>query len=203
MRPRLGSYKKSDVSKKQVVEAAIKTLAKQGFANTSVQDIAAIAGMSKGVVHYHFDSKDDLIAHVLKRCADTMSERVRAAWEEPGTAPDKIRRALREMWSTRTDGSPEMRVLADLMAQAVHDPKLKKPLAAMFQLAREELVAEMVQAFKDIGLKPRLPPHVIPRLMMATLDGLGLHHIFDPPTEHEEKELARALEVLAFSMFEL
>jgi hypothetical protein len=38
---------------------------------------------------------------------------------------------------------------------------------------------------------------------MATLDGFCLHRLFDPATEAEEKELFRALEVVAFSLFEL
>ena len=205
MRPRAtsGSYKKSETSRQQVVDAAIRTLARNGFARTSVSDIAESAGMSKGVVHYHFASKDDLIAHVLTQCCDTLGDRVRAAWQAPGTPTDRVRRALREMWATRTDGSPEMRVLADLMALGVHDAKIKKPLTARLQKAREELVTELVSSFEKLGLRPKLPAHTLPRLIMATLDGLGLHQIFDPPTETEQQEIVRALELFAFSLFEL
>ena len=196
-------YKKSEGSRKQVVDAAIKTFAKNGFADTSVSDIAASAKMSKGVVHYHFENKDDLIAHVLEECCSRISHRGHAAWEIPGTPTEKIRRALREMWAARTDGSPETRVLTELMAQGIHDAKIRKPLSAMFHATHEALITEFVEAFASIGLKPKIAPHVIPRLVMATLDGLGMHHFFDPPTPDEEKEIFRALELIAFALFEL
>jgi AcrR family transcriptional regulator len=196
-------YKKSETSRQQVVDAAILTLAKRGFANTSVGDIADAAGMSKGVVHYHFKSKDDLIGRVLAECNARMSARVRAAWDEPGQPTERIRRVLREMWASRTDGSPEMRVISDLTAAGVHDPKLRQALSAMFHASRQELVDEFVASFTSIGLKPKVPAHIIPRLVIATLDGLGLHQMFDPPAEADEREILRSLEVIAFSLFEL
>jgi TetR/AcrR family fatty acid metabolism transcriptional regulator len=158
------AYKKSEASRQTVLDAAIATMAKRGFVNTSVQDIADAAGMSKGVVHYHFDGKDALIAEVLKTCADRLSARVRGAWESAASPGDKIQGALREMWLTRTDGNAEMRTLTELMAQGVHDAKLKKSLSVTFHAAREELVNEFVNAFHAIGLKPKLPAHIIPRL---------------------------------------
>jgi AcrR family transcriptional regulator len=197
------TYKKSETSRQHVIDAAIKTLAKRGFANTSVSDIAATAGMSKGVVHYHFTSKDDLLARVLEQCAKKMSDRVRAAWEAPRAPMDKIKAALAEMWATRTDGNAEIRVLVDLMSLAVHDPKLRKPLSLQFHAMRADMVQEFVKAFEAIGLRPKVPAHIVPKLMMATLDGLGIHQIFDPPTKGDEKEIFRALELVAFSLFEL
>jgi AcrR family transcriptional regulator len=197
------TYKKSETSRQQVLDAAVKTLAKRGFANTSVSDIAETAGMSKGVVHYHFANKEDLIIRVLTQVCDTLSARIHKAWSEPGTPSERIRRALREMWATRTDGSAEMRVLADMMAMGVHDAKVKKALAARLQSAREELVTAMMESFDKLGLRPKLPAQVVPRLVMATLDGLGLHQIFDPPSEADQHEIARALELFAFSLFEL
>lgn len=201
-RPKV-EYKKSETSKRQVLDAAIKAFARHGFADTSVSDIAAAAGMSKGVVHYHFDSKGDLIANVLEECCARMSVRARDAWALPGSPTDKIRRALREMWAARTDGSPETRVLTELMAQGVHDAKTRKSLSIRFHATREELVREFVGAFTSIGLRPKVPAHVIPRLVTATLDGLGLHQLFDPLSADEEKDVMRALEVLAFALFEL
>jgi AcrR family transcriptional regulator len=202
MRAKVG-YKKSEASRQHVLDAAVKTLAKRGFANTSVSDIADTAGMSKGVVHYHFASKEDLVIRVLGQCHDVLSSRIRKAWSEPGTPTERIRRALREMWATRTDGSPEMTVLADMMALGVHDPKIKKALANRFQASRAELVGELVTSFEKLGLRPKLPAEVIPRIVMATLDGLGLHQIFDPPDEADQREIARSLELFAFSLFEL
>lgn len=201
MRPRR-TYKKSETSRQQVLDAAMTALAERGYARTSVSDIAAAAKMSKGAVHYHFESKDDLIAQVLARCAEVMRDRVRDAWEVPGQPQERIRRALREMRSARSSGSPELRVLADLMAQGIYDPKLRAAISKMFEENREEVRRHLAASFEALALRPRVPLDVVPRLVLGMLDGLALHEFFDP-MPGEDDAVQDALETIALSLIEV
>jgi TetR/AcrR family transcriptional regulator len=196
-------YKKSETSRQQVIDAAIATLAKKGFARTSVQDIADAANLSKGAVHYHFESKDDLTQCVLTHCCEVLSARARQAWEAPGPPVERIRNAIAEMWASRRDAGPEIRVISDLMAQGVHEGSLRKPLKAMFRSNREQILEALVNGLSTIGLRPVFAPPVIARLLVGTLDGLALHAVFDPADPADEGELLRALEKAAFALFEL
>lgn len=194
------TYKKSESSRRQVLEAAIRVLSEQGYAKTSVSEIAQAAGMSKGAVHYHFESKEDLIAHVLAACAEKMRERVQAVWEAPGEPTEKIRLALRAMRIERRNATPELRVLSDLMAQGIYDAKLRKALSKLFEANREEVLRHMEEGFQRLGLRPRVPIRAVPRLVLGLLDGLALHDYFDRPSADEEEELQRALETIALSL---
>jgi len=49
----------------QILAAAMSLFARQGFANTSMNDIVRESGLSKGGVYWHFKSKDDLIAAIF------------------------------------------------------------------------------------------------------------------------------------------
>jgi AcrR family transcriptional regulator len=197
-----GAYKKSEASRKQVLDAALRELSERGYARTSVSDIAAAAGMSKGAVHYHFDSKDDLIEQVLARCFETMSEKLREAWEVPGTAEERVCRTLRSMRAMRRAGVVELRVLADLMAQGIHDQRLQRPIAAMLQLSRKQIVEHLIVSLKQLGLEPKVPADAMARLLLGTLDGLALHALFDPSTDAESEETERVLEGIVLSLFE-
>lgn len=197
------SYKKSEASRQQVIDAAVLTLARKGYADTSVQDIAEEAKLSKGAVHYHFKNKDDLIQNVLTQCCDHMTRRVKAAWGAPGTPAERVRRAIQEMWSARKERGPEMRVIADLVGYGVHNEGLRGPLAQMFRKNREEIMEAGLKDLMALGLKARVPLDVIPRLLLASLDGLALHAVFDPLGPHEETDALRALELVAFSLFEI
>jgi AcrR family transcriptional regulator len=192
-----GTYKKSQASRQQVLDAAISELAKRGYAHTSVSDIATAAGMSKGAVHYHFESKDDLIGQVLERCAQVMSERARDAWETPGEPAERIRRALFEMRTLRRDAGPELRVFADLMAQGIHDARLRRPIAAMLEASRRQVVEQFVDRLKELGLQPKIPAQTFARLLLGSLDGLALHDFFDPPSTEQDNDMQRALEGIA------
>jgi AcrR family transcriptional regulator len=202
VRPR-GSYKKSAVSRRQVLDAAISVLATNGYANSSVSDIARAARMSKGAVHYHFDSKDDLIVQVLEHCAAVALERLQTAWEAPGQPADKIVRAVRAMRAIRKEGAPELRVLADLAAQGLHDERLHSQLGKMFEANRKAVVDYLAKSLDELGIRPKIPVHVIPRLLLGALDGLAMHDFFDPPAEGDNVEIEKAIESIAFSLFEM
>jgi hypothetical protein len=73
----------------------------------------------------------------------------------------------------------------------------------MFQKTRSELITHLIGSLTAMGLKPKIPAHIIPRLLLATLDGLALHDFFDPPNEEDHEQIIRAIEVIAFSLFEI
>lgn len=75
----------------QVIEAATETVAALGYANASLAQIAKYAGISKSVISYHFDGKDELLEQVVTQFLEEtwayMEPRVDAA----ESAPRRIR----------------------------------------------------------------------------------------------------------------
>jgi TetR/AcrR family fatty acid metabolism transcriptional regulator len=51
----------------QIVDCAIHTIAELGFAQASVDQIAKRAGVSKGVITYHFPSKAEIVAAIIEK----------------------------------------------------------------------------------------------------------------------------------------
>ncbi len=72
-----------DATRQRIVDAAVTAFADQGFRASSTRDIAAAAGVTQGLVTYHFESKD-----ALWRAAATQIFGLLV-----GTLPDRSRRA--------------------------------------------------------------------------------------------------------------
>lgn len=195
--------RKSEVSREQVLDAAIAQIASKGVASTSVQDIADAAGLSKGLVHYHFASKVDLHREVLLRSCDVIRTRVQAAFELPGTPLERIRRAVMEMWAMRRDGAAHVRVLSELALVARSEPEMATALGDALRHGRQQMIEIGFDALVALGVRPRVSPPVAARLLMATLDGLGMQQMFDPLSPTEEAEVLRALDLTSMAMFEL
>ncbi|GGE36874.1 TetR family transcriptional regulator [Pullulanibacillus camelliae] len=62
--------------KKLIIESAIKLFAENGFHNTSVQEIANHAQMSKGTVYLYFDSKEDLLLKIFYYYYDSIKNKI-------------------------------------------------------------------------------------------------------------------------------
>jgi len=63
--------------KKLIIESAIKLFAENGFHNTSVQEIANHAQISKGTVYLYFDSKEDLLLKIFYYYNDSTRDKIR------------------------------------------------------------------------------------------------------------------------------
>ncbi len=63
--PRRG--RKSEISRGQILDAAARMLRRQGYGNTTLRKIAAVAGIQAGSIYYHFASKDEIMDAVLER----------------------------------------------------------------------------------------------------------------------------------------
>lgn len=197
-------YKKSEVTRELLIETAIQLIATRGLASTSVADIAEAAGVSKGGVHYYFESKDDLYAKVLVKCCDVLEERIIKVFLGGDFAPlERVERALAEMWGIRRDGVPELRVLTELHIYARQDEPMRRALAEMLRRARRQVIETGLGNLMATGIKPKIDPALVPRLIIATLDGLALHNEVDPIAPSDEPQLLKAIEMMAVSLFEI
>ena len=78
----------------QLIEATIDSLARRGYSETTMADVADGAGLSRGIVNFHFESKDKLLVATLQSMADEYSDHWRAALRKAGDDPARQLQAL-------------------------------------------------------------------------------------------------------------
>ena len=87
-----------DERQAQILRAAAAAFARTGFAATSMDDVAAEAGITRLIVYRHFDSKEDLYRAVLTKVTDRLGEE----WEKGMAARRPARLRVRHA----ADGRP-------------------------------------------------------------------------------------------------
>ena len=103
-RPRNASPKEPEAERKgrkasketrrlQLIEATIDSLARRGYAETTMADVADGAGLSRGIVNFHFESKDKLLVATLKHMSDEYAVHWRDALDKAGDDP------ARKLWA--------------------------------------------------------------------------------------------------------
>jgi len=83
-----------DARRVQVIEATIETLAERGYARTTVTDVARRAGISHGLVLFHFDSKEGLLTETLRSLAAEYRDNWQAALAAAEPSPQAQLAAL-------------------------------------------------------------------------------------------------------------
>lgn len=86
-----------DARRAQLIEATIAVLAVRGYARTTLSEVARQAGLSHGLVNFHFETKEKLLAETLLVLAEEYRENwtgaLAAAGENPAAQLDALLRA--------------------------------------------------------------------------------------------------------------
>ena len=93
-----------------VLAAAGRLFREEGFAATTVRDVAAAAGMLPGSLHYRFPTKESLLVELMERGMAQAIERVRAAIDGEDTPLKKMQAALRAHLSLLVEGDDSIYV---------------------------------------------------------------------------------------------
>lgn len=159
----------------RILNAAARRLVAESAAALSLQDVAGEAGVSKGLIHYHFHDKDTLLGRVVEWMTDGLVER-----ETEALAGATAQNALDHLWrwlETELErGHP--RALIEL----AHYPGERVEAAIQRSAAarRSAAVSTVQRLFRILGLRPRLPAPLVADVVVAFIDGLSVQQVRSP-----------------------
>ena len=180
---RLTRKEKQAETRQRLLSAAERVFLRRGLQGSSVVEIAAEAGFTRGAFYSNFKSKDELFVELLQdRVYRQYAEMAEQAQEQPGTPRDRLRwgaERLRDV-QKREEGSWLFRLWLECLTQAARDEEFRE-LAASFWSGNRTLLAGQIKAtFEEVGRKPALPPDQIATAMIALDVGLAVQHLVDP-----------------------
>ena len=161
------------VRRVQLIEATIETLALRGYARTTLTEVARVAGLSHGLVNFHFDSKEKLLAETLGYLAEEYTQNwavyLQAAGDDPVAQMDALIRA---------DFAPEictpsrLSVWCSFWGEAQFRPLYQEKCGsndADFARVREDICARLM---RDNGYAGN--PVAFARVLRNTTEGVWL-----------------------------
>jgi len=79
----------------QILEAAVKVFARQGFHQSTIAQIAKEAGVADGTIYLYFKNKDDILVQFFSHRAKQVFESFREEVDRAQTSLDKLRHLIR------------------------------------------------------------------------------------------------------------
>jgi len=157
--------------RRELAETALAVIAEQGFARTGLRDVAARSALSTGVLHYYFESKDDLIAQAVwqhkSQCARRYDGIVAAA-----RTPEELAAGVADaMAATLRDEATLHRLWYDLRNQALFEEGFRDTIIAIDALLTD-MVWAIVERHAELAGRE---PSITPGTAYALVDGLFLN----------------------------
>ena len=191
-----GRYRKSDVSRERILEAATELFASRGYAGAGVDQLAQRSGIAKTAIYYHFGNKEGLLAAVLERTATQWIEGILQASREGADPLGHLDRALAGM-QAMLEERPWIYKLFQILTLEVAEskPEIAATLRGIVRRAKQAIVEGMRDA---IGVD--VPEaDAIATLILAALDGISLGLQLDPDSVSLDQvftDLRRATSIL-------
>ncbi len=142
-------------TREKILQAAVVTLARQGFSRTTARAVAAAGGFAPGVIYYHFESLDDLFVAAARYTSTERLARYRERTAGVSGAVALIDR-LRELHQ-EDQSSGHVAAVQELVAAAASSPALAEQVreqSEQWQALAEELIREQIRGQVFAALVP-------------------------------------------------
>jgi AcrR family transcriptional regulator len=153
----------------RIVDAGVQCIAREGVADASMATIAAEAGVSKALLHYHYHDRSRLLAEIAERIGIRTIERERSAVDESGSMG-----GLDALWQW-LEGELRRGELAALGELAlVREAPVRRATRAAASERRQSAARTIERLFTELDLTPRVPAPLMADAAVAFIDGLAL-----------------------------
>jgi AcrR family transcriptional regulator len=155
----------------EILDATAQVVIERGFAATRVADVARRLGISTGLIHYHFESKDHLFAETFQRAADVDLARLAEEVAKADKAVAKLDVIFR-LYSPES-AEPGWMLWIDGWGEALRTPALKQ-LSQDLDLRWKRLLEDIINAGVADGEFTCVDVHGTAWRLAALLDGLAV-----------------------------
>ena len=157
-----------------ILHAAEELLLEKGYHDTSMEEIAARVGISKGTVYLHFAGKEEMVFALLRRMTDRYQQTVDEIFSSPRSPAGKLRAILRYVYSGGAVGG--LHRYMQLIGTVFRDPELRNKLLENRDAAHAtwEAISTRLSTLIDAGkaageIDTELPTPVILSVFNALL----------------------------------
>ena len=168
--------------RQQLLDVALQSFSQQGFHQTSMNDIADAAGVTKPVLYQHFGSKRDLFLELLRELGGRLREAVGKAAVEAGGPRQQVENGMRAYFRWVEDHRAGFEILFDgdtrrdreFMSEAAKvEGEIAETIASLIVVDGLEPERQRLLAYGIVGLSETTCRHWLHNKLDITPDDLA------------------------------
>jgi AcrR family transcriptional regulator len=168
----------------RIVDAMRASVALRGVAGSTFDHVARDAGVSRGLLHYYFGTKERLLAEVVRRDTELRLARVDERLAGAASAEEVLERLESTMDAMVREDHEFLTLMFEFFCLARRNEEIAVELAELVRRTREH-VAAVLRAKQEEGvLKLHAEPEAIAEILAGLADGLALRVLGEPDRDH-------------------
>ncbi len=164
----------------RIVEAMRRSVAQYGTAGSTFERVAREAGVSRGLLHYYFGTKEQLLAEAVRRDCQLRLERLEQQLAGAQTAEDFIGLMAQHLQDMIREDPDFVTLLFELFTLSRRNDEIATEYANLMRTMREQ-VAGMLTVAQDEGvLRLHADPEAVAEILFSLGDGFALRMLTEP-----------------------
>src|ERR671929_260891 len=165
---------------KRIVRAMRASLGRRGTAASTFDHVAQEAGVSRGLLHYYFGTKERLLVEVVRRDTELRVALLDEALADAHTADDFIDVLVRSLEDMVRDDPGYVTLVFELFALARRNAEVGAEVARLTGRTRAQ-VAELLEAKQREGvIRLHDEPDAVATLLFVLADGVAMRMLIEP-----------------------
>jgi AcrR family transcriptional regulator len=168
----------------RIVEAMRSSVARRGISGSTFEHVAREAGVSRGLLHYYFGTKEALLVEVVRRDSEHRIARLDEPVGRAGSADQLLQVLVSDLQDSIQNDPGFWVLLFDLFTAGRRNPEIRREVGELFKVTRDH-VAEILRAKEQEGvIALRYDADAVVGFLFALADGIALQMLSDPERDH-------------------
>jgi AcrR family transcriptional regulator len=182
MTPKVAA-KKKDERRSQILQAAMSCFAEKGYHLTTMDDIVAASGLSKGSIYWYYKSKREILMAMLEAVFANISEMTEGVLaDSSSSASARLRRFMELSMASIAESGDLLAVLIDFWSAARHDERFNRAMLELYEPFFASLAELIEEGIRNGEFRPVNAANLTSFLIGAG-DGLMMQYIVGLPMD--------------------
>jgi AcrR family transcriptional regulator len=164
----------------RIVEAMRASVGRRGAAGSTFDHVAKEAGVSRGLLHYYFGSKEQLLVEVVRHDCELRIEAMDERLARADSADAMVQALVSQLEAFVQDEPATQAVVYEMLSASRHSEEIRSELAELYRRWRAHLAEALREKDKEGVISLQADAESVASVLFALGDGMGIQLISDP-----------------------
>jgi AcrR family transcriptional regulator len=169
---------------RRIIDAMRHSVARRGSAGSTFDHVSREAGVSRGLLHYYFGTKEQLLVEAVRRDCELRLERLEHQLATAQTADDFIDLMVQSLQETVNEEPDFVTLVFELFTLSRRNADIAEEYAGLIRRTREQVAGMLAAADADGVLQLHAEPEVVAEILFSLGDGFALRMLSEPERDY-------------------
>jgi AcrR family transcriptional regulator len=165
---------------KRIIEAMRASVGTRGAAGSTFDQVARQAGVSRGLLHYYFGSKERLLVEVVRHDCEVRIAAMDAGLAQADSLDAVVAALAQQLQAFVADAPGSQAVVYEMLSASRRSEEIRAELAELYRRWRAHLADSLREKERQGVVSLQAEPEAVASVLFALGDGMGLQLISDP-----------------------